>query len=236
MQRCGNCGETAHNRRTCRGVSLAPIVWESAHDEPPVAPPEEPAPAAPAPPQPPPPPPPAPSRPPRIRRSDAELERERGLILAALAEEPLSTVAIALRTSLRPVYVYHHLSILIASGRVEPTGHRKAPSTRYRLSSEAPRARRHPPKPPVPPESSARALPVLQLGPGERDSECRHYDGCLDRFVRTHALGRRFVPGAWKEPEAHCPEGCAHREGIPREAALELACVGRFSAIAEASR
>jgi hypothetical protein len=75
----------------------------------------------------------------------------------------------------------------------------------------------------VPPASESssgvRRLPMMVVGPGDRQSECRHYDGCLDRFVAVHC--RR--PGHRGEPDAHCPPGCEAFAVVPQHVHQALA-------------
>lgn len=59
------------------------------------------------------------------------------------------------------------------------------------------------PIPPAPP-SGVRALPMIQKGRGDRQSECVNIGECLARFVRAH-----------RGAEGHCPRGCEAFEAVP---------------------
>lgn len=56
---------------------------------------------------------------------------------------------------------------------------------------------------PPPPKSQVTTSPGLELGRGERHSECRSYAACLSTFAREHLVGTGHA-----DPQGRCPKGC----------------------------
>lgn len=75
-----------------------------------------------------------------------------------------------------------------------------------------------PSRPPREEQSGVRRLPVLELGDGNRRDDCRHYEGCLDRFVAQHVKGKGTGGSS-----ARCPVGCESFGVVPSHARHAIA-------------
>ena len=71
---------------------------------------------------------------------------------------------------------------------------------------------------PPAPTSETRLLPMLSVGPGDRQTECVRIGDCLRRFVQAHPVGRGHA-----EKDGHCPPGCHGLELPQWHARLGLA-------------
>lgn len=136
-------------------------------------------------------------------------------IVAHLEKGPATTVQIRDALDVSELTVRGSLVFLRRLGRIVQDRRGQPWQLTHRGTTE--------PIVPPAPKSEPRRLPVLEVGNGDRETECIHYDGCLDRFSALYLRGGGNRGRRSYEPHARCPDGCPSRELAPTGALLAIA-------------